>query len=101
MKECFLKGSIGLGGMWREIVTQLFSTVRQRSGIIWSSFMLHNGDRVLTDSNEIVDCTVKYFNPLFSSNPVILQDYKMMKETIPSLVDDSMNHIFTRLPSLE
>lgn len=68
----------------------------QRSGS-----MLKNEDNLVTDRKEIADCSVNYFQTLFSPNYSILQDLKMVDDTISSLVDDIMNAILTMIHSLE
>lgn len=60
--------------------------------------MIFYEDRVLTNPSEIAECTMKYLKSLFSSNYVIFQDLKIVDETIPSIVDDNMNHIITTFP---
>ncbi|KAI5435506.1 hypothetical protein KIW84_022072 [Lathyrus oleraceus] len=63
--------------------------------------MLKNEDNLVTDRKEIADCSVNYFQILFSPDYSILQDLKMVDDTISSLVDDIMNAILTMIHSLE
>lgn len=53
-------------------------------------FMLKHGGKLLIIHKEIADCTVSYFQSLFSTKSFIFQDLKMMDDTVPTLVDDSM-----------
>ncbi|XP_058767194.1 uncharacterized protein LOC131640836 [Vicia villosa] len=63
--------------------------------------MLRNGDSIITDSKAIADFTVSYFESLFSANLSILQDSKMVEDTIPSLVDDKTKQMLTAIPSVD
>lgn len=81
--------------------TDFFHRVTKIKHKLKPIYMLKHEDKVLTDPKEIAQCTVTYFKTCFSTKSVILQDTSMVDETIPSLVDDNMNVILTRLPSLD
>lgn len=63
--------------------------------------LLEHMDRVISDHHEIAACTVNYFQNLFSSNSNFVQDFSLVDDTISLVVEDNMNGMLTRLPSME
>lgn len=82
-------------------ITAYFHRVTKIKHELKSVSLSNHKDRNPSESKEIIDCTVNYFQTLFSTNLVLLQDMSMVDDTVPRLVDDNMNVILTRLPSLD
>jgi len=52
----------------------------------------------VTEPSQIDEHIVSYYNCLFSSN-IVFQDFSLVEEVLPSLIDDSTNTLLTILPS--
>lgn len=71
------------------------SQIKNKTKLITS---LRVDENLLTDTNQISEHIVNYFENLFCTNP-ILQDSLLVEEVIPNLIDDNTNNLLTMLPT--
>jgi hypothetical protein len=55
---------------------------------------LGDGDNLLTDPTLIANHVVNFYNNLFATNH-LLQDFSLVDEVIPELINDNVNALFT------
>jgi len=61
---------------------------------------IRNKDVIISDPQRISSHIVNYYKRLFSSSNTVLQDRLLVEETIPKIIDDTTNNLFTMIPSL-
>jgi ribonuclease HI len=57
------------------------------------------GDVLTTDPHLIAEHVVHFYQNLFCTNSIVLQDELVVDEVIPSIIDDRVNDLLTLLPS--
>jgi hypothetical protein len=61
---------------------------------------LGDGDNLLTDPTLIANHVVNFYNNLFATNH-LLQDFSLVDEVIPELINDNVNALLTMIPNSE
>jgi hypothetical protein len=72
--------------------------IKNKTKIISS---LRHEDEIITEPNRISEHIVDYYNKLFFSPNIVLQDQLLVEEVIPNLIDEDTNRLLTMLPSKE
>ncbi|XP_058754283.1 uncharacterized protein LOC131627441 [Vicia villosa] len=63
--------------------------------------ILRAGEEIFSESSQISSHVVEYYKSLFSNHVSLLQDFALVENSIPCMVNDEMNNMLTLLPSLE